>query len=325
MVRKLIVITLIAIWASAATAERLLTVDELRLMAGEADRVQRQKAERIKGGDLSRLLPEKESQAMIEMNNNPSNGQTHNSLAVNQDETAKTRPIVTKYSNNTSMAAPEIVQKLTTAQPNQIAPVKTAKINLFEYVAPPRSQATDNSVYTDAVTVDELEYGIRIGSWVEAEMLKNTSSAEPGQVVFRVSEPVQGRYQELEAGTELFAEKAFNGATQRLEFIVSHGVTRAGKEFEVLGQVFDVQKTSGLDGIVKKKEMVKGSVQTGMLAATRSALGVIAKDSPIGAGTAATADVLLNEGEGAVAAQLQDQYVIYVSSQDAKIFITRAF
>lgn len=318
---------LVAVMAPAG-AERLLTVDELRQLAGDADRVHREKRARIQGGDLSQLLPQIPHEGGVAP---PGKGsqvvETATESSADSTDTPAP-PRVTKYSKPSPSPSTRETERRPSlpesAAETALEPTGT-KANPFEYVPPPRTQATEQTVYTDAVIVDEMEYGIRIGTWVEVEMLRNISSAEPGMVAFRVDQPVAGRYRTLEAGTELFAEKIFNGATQRLELMVTRGVTSDGQEFAIRGQVYDMQKVSGLDGIVKKKELVKGSVQSGLLAATRSALGTFAQQGPLGAGAATAADVVIQEGEGAVAEQLQDEYVIYVSSREARLFITEAF
>ncbi len=324
MVRVAIIGALLLASMTPASAERMLSVDELRQLAGDADRTHREKRSRIQGGDLSQLLPEqKADNATTVQPHPPSKAATPKNVDQAKTLSVAQTPRVTKYSQ-----APVTTPASPTQPSGTSASVTTAsktKANPFEYVPPPRTVVTDNSVYTDAVTVDEMRYGIRIGTWIEVEMLRNISSGEPGVVSFRVTEPVQGRYRVLEAGTELFAEKAFNGVTERLEMMIARGVTLDGEEFEIRGQVYDTFKVSGLDGIVKKKELAKGSVQSGLLAATRTALGAVANDSAFGAGATTAADVVLREGEGAVSEQLQEQYVIYVSSQDAKIFVTHAF
>ncbi len=328
MVRLVMLGSLLLAAMAPASAERLLTVDELRQLAGDADRVHREKRARIQGGDLSQLLPQVQredgtappSKVSKEIATPP----VPDAVVIQTQES----PRVTKYSKPKAIRSRRETER-TVSSPESAAEAApepaSAKVNPFEYVPPPRTRATDETVYTDAVIVDELEYGIRIGTWIDVEMLRNISSAEPGMVAFRVDQPVAGRYRTLEAGTELFAEKIFNGATQRLELMVTRGVTSYGEEFAIRGQVYDMQKVSGLDGIVKKKALVKGSVQSGLLAATRTALGMVAQEGPVGAGAVTAADVVISEGEGAVAEQLQDEYVIYVSSREARLFITEAF
>lgn len=326
MVRLAIIGALLLAGITPASAERMLTVDELRQLAGDADRVHREKRARIQGGDLSQLLPE---QKLDDATAAKSQSTSKATTPIKNVDKTNTSPRATKYSQNKKAAtgvsnSANNVASTKAEGKASIAPV-AVKVNPYTYVPPPRTEVSDNGVNTDAVIVNKLHYGIRIGAWIEVEMLRNISSGEPGVVAFRVAEPFQGRYRVLETGTELFAEKVFNGTTQRLEFMVTRGVTSSGEEFEIRGQVYDTLKVSGLDGIVKKKELVKGSVQSGLLAATRTAIGAVANDSPIGAGASTAADVMLSEGEGAVSEQLQEQYVIYVSSQDAKLFITQAF
>lgn len=341
MVRAVMIAVLfLGAWIAPVNAERLLSVDELRQLAGDADKGHREKRARINGGDLSGLLPEQRSQAEVDEAKSKSNEQFRPEIASNP--AAKTLesphrnkesvPRASKYSRTDTSGDARLPSKTSpsgkigkASKPAQVSATSVAQNNPFTYVPPPRTESEANNVYTDAVTIDELEYGIRIGSWVELEMLKNTSSAEPGVVAFSVTEPVQGRYRVLEAGTEVFATKLFNAVTKRLEMIISHGVTISGEEFDIFGQVHDAQKVSGLDGIVKKQDIVKGGIQSGVLAATRSALGQIAKESPVGVGVAAGTDVVLREGEDTVTNQMQDQYVIYVSSQSAKMFVTKTF
>lgn len=308
-----------------ASAERPLTVEALRQMVGDADRHHREKSMRIKGGDLSQLLPpEKETTPELKQ---PKPTVT---AAVPEPKAPKGQPVVTKYGQKPQPSSSVASQQTTITQPHAeletpggLSPVETTT-DLHRYVPPPRPIAATEDVYTDAVKVDEKKYGIRMGTWVDVELLRDVSSGEPGVVVFRVAQSVNGRYQELAVGTEIFADKSFNSTTQRLELIAMRGVTLEGDEFEMTGQIYDAQKVSGLNGIVKKKELVKGSLQSGFLAASRSALGAVSDVSPLAAGTAEAADVVLSDGEARVEEQLQDDFVIYVYRQPAKLFLTQA-
>lgn len=337
MVRRMMIAAFLGILIAPVNAERLLSVDELRQLAGDADKGHREKGARITGGDLSKLLPEQKTSEGVAEVKQQSKEQSRpevssQSKAIIQDTAIQREdeaPRANKYGRTVASAQLDGTHqsggRVKTNTSRQAPAISVAQNNPFKYVPPPRTESAVNNVYTDAVTVDELEYGIRIGSWVGLKMLKNTSSAEPGVVAFSVTEPVQGRYRVLEAGTELFATKSFNAATKRLEMIISHGVTISGEEFDIFGQVHDAQKVSGLDGIIKKRDIVKGGVQSGVLAATRSVLGQVVKDSPVGVGVAVGADVVLSEGEDTITTQMRDQYVIYVSSQSAKMFVTKTF
>ncbi|KAF0190537.1 MAG: hypothetical protein FD165_2618 [Gammaproteobacteria bacterium] len=311
MVRRAVLSLLACLIGTVAIgAERFITVDELRLLSGDADRGNREKAGRIQNGDLSDLVA---SPQAIET---PAPG---NSPPVVPDRKAS------KYTRDDAPREPKASRAIVDAAPaggQRSSLVKSTPA--FEYVPPPRASG-DSAVTTDAVAADSLRYGIRVGSWIEAELLRDTSNAELGVAAFRVIKPAQGRYRELEVGTELFAEKRYNDATQRLELVITSGVTPAGKEFAVRGVVHDVQKVSGLHGIVKKKDVATGGVQTGLLAATRATVNLVANDNPLGAGANAAANTLLSEGEGAVSKKLADEYVIYVSRQSVKIFVSQSF
>ena len=322
MVRHLILMLVCIGLPLSASAERPLTAEVLRQLVGDADRHHREKSMRIKGGDLSQLLPpENETIAKENLPKPVVTAPAPDTKPVNN------QPVVTKYGQKaqpsragSSVATAPPAEKVA---PGDDSPIE-AKTDLHRYVPPPRPVAATEDVYTDAVKVDGKKYGIRIGTRVDVEMLRDVSSGEPGVVVFRVARSVSGRYQALAAGTEIFADKSYNSATQRLELMAVRGVTLDGEEFEITGQIYDAQKVSGLNGIVKKKELVQGSIQSGFLAASRSALGAVSDASPFAAGTAQAANVVLSDGEARVDDQLQEQFIIYVSRQSAKLFLTQA-
>ncbi len=325
MVKTPCLALILALASAAAQAERPITVDELRMLSGDADRSHREKAARIKGGDLSDMLGEPPPSAVSAA---PRGGAETPSVASAPEppSSVSERPPARASKYDAVEGAREKTAGAAGVKPRGGETPRGAATprNAFEYVPPPRSLG-ESQVVTDAVTVDTHTYGIRIGTWVEADLLRDTTNAELGVAAFRVTEGVQGRYRELEVGTELFAEKQYNEATQRLELAITNGVTPEGKEFTVRGVVHDLKKVSGLHGIVKKKDVVGGGVQTGVLAAARAAVNEISGANPMSAGASAAANAVLREGEGSVREKMADEYVIYVPRQNVKIFVSQSF
>jgi len=196
----------------------------------------------------------------------------------------------------------------------------------YIYVPPARPNAgASTAIFSDSVAVDHLRYGVSIGTWVDAELLRDVNNAESGLVTILVVSPVTGTRRTLPVGTQFFAGKEFNSGTRRLELLISQGVTPDGNEFELSAQVYDLHKSAGLSGIVKKREFVKGGVQRGLVAAGRAAVAAAAGTSPVSAGLDAAAGTVLDEGDSRANDRLKEGNVIYVSRQRVRVFILKTF
>jgi hypothetical protein len=194
------------------------------------------------------------------------------------------------------------------------------------YTPPPRSSAVsgEQAIVTDAVH-STVAFGIRLGSWLNASLDRNTTSGESGSVELTLTGDAIGDRRTLPAGTVLFADKNLNNTTKRMEMVVTHGITPTGLEFEMHGLVFDPQKTPGLAGVyvLDKKESVSRGAQKGAIAAVGAAAGM-AGPGVAGAATNAAAQSVLNDA-GTVTDNNAAQAVIYVSPQALIIRVEKQF
>ena len=194
------------------------------------------------------------------------------------------------------------------------------------YTPPPRSGAVSGgqAIVTDAVYTTAA-FGIRLGSWLNASLDRNTTSGESGSVELTLTGDAIGDRRTLPAGTVLFADKTLNNTTKRMEMVVTHGITPAGLEFEMHGLVFDPQKTPGLAGVYvfDKKESVSRGAQKGAIAAVGAAVGM-AGPGVAGVATNAAAQSVLNDA-GTVTDNNAAQAVIYVSPQALLIRVEKQF
>jgi hypothetical protein len=171
-------------------------------------------------------------------------------------------------------------------------------------------------------------FGIRLGTWMEGSINRNTSNAEPGLVEITLMAEVVGDKKTLKPGTLLFAAKQFNSATKRLEMQVQKGITPDGHEFQLNGLVFDTQKVSGLSGIVdmNNAESVKSGASKGLIAAAGAAAQVAGGSSPIvGNAASATANSILQDQTSVVEQNTAQQLTIYVNPQSLLIRVDQSF
>jgi hypothetical protein len=385
MVTKFLLPLSLLLYASFSFA---ITPEELRMLVGEATAQQRLKAQRIRGGDVTSLLPELKNdrdsqrrkreagQGSGDQNgSSPSTGsggdqngsspstrsggdQNDSSPSTRHggdqnDSSPSTRrggsqndssptaangaPVSNKYSSRVGGSKPSSGSSTTTqvasdgkrsATETHDADAKVAepvKVPEYIYNAPHRSSSPDGIV-TDAVVYDQLKFGIRIGSWLEGELVNDTSNVAPGFKTFRVTSSFVGRYRMLEAGTELFGSASFNENTQRLEFVLSKGVTPDGVEFDFAGQVFDLTKTSGLAGIIQET-MLDDAVDTGVLAGGRSVVGIgsLVTGNPLADAAVAAAGTVVDAGDEAQDAKSREKYIIFTSSQPVQIHVQKSF
>jgi len=316
MVTRLLLSVFVFVYASSVFA---ITPDELRMLVGEAAAQQRLKAQRIKGGDITSLLPKLEEGSAAPRSANHEELQP---MAANQhiSTSSKGSPVSGKYSANNE---PRVsAQRDTQEKDGSATPV--VKPDHF-YVPPPRTGGGVTKTVTDAVIHNRKLFGVRIGSWLEAELINNTSNVTPGFKAFRVTSSVVGRYRTLEVGSELFGSARFNENTQRLEFMLIRGVAPDGEEFDFSGQVFDLGKSSGLTGIIKVNEVLDNAVESGTLAAGRSVIGSMLTGNPLADAAVAVAGTVMTAGEDAQDAKSREKYIIFVSAQPVHIYVQKSF
>lgn len=287
VIARHLLIVLACLYASIAAA---VTADELRDAAAQQDRETTQKQSRTDTGSIGSLLP-----------GDPQTSSKYDTGA----KTATKKPAAKKH-EAAAVSGVEDVSNL--------------------YTPPPRSSAVSDgqTIVTDAVH-SNVAFGIRLGSWLNASLDRNTTSGESGSVELTLTGDAIGDRRTLPAGTVLFADKNLNNTTKRMEMVVTHGITPTGLEFEMHGLVFDPQKTPGLAGVyvLDKKESVSRGAQKGAIAAVGAAAGM-AGPGVAGAATNAAAQSVLNDA-GTVTDNNAAQAVIYVSPQALMIRVEKQF
>ncbi len=307
VIARLLLIGAACLHASFAAA---VTADELRGTAAEQEHAAAQRQGRADTGSMDSLLPVVPQKG----------GDSPKSSKYDTD----TKPAADKPA--AKAAAKNHAAKKTAAEKHDPATAlaRAGASNL--YTPPLRSSpvAAGQAVVTDAVN-STVAFGIRLGSWLNASLDRNTTSGESGAVELTLATDYIGGRRTLPARTVLFADKSLNTTTKRMEMLVTHGITPAGLEFEMRGMVFDPQKTPGLAGvyIMDKKESVARGATKGALAAVGAAVGM-ASPGVAGVATNAAAQSVLNDA-GAVTDGNAEQAVIYVSPQALIIRVEKQF
>ncbi|MHB8388817.1 MAG: TrbI/VirB10 family protein [Acidobacteriaceae bacterium] len=185
--------------------------------------------------------------------------------------------------------------------------------------------APQGAIVSDAVTIHNV-YGIHMGTWMHGVLRRDVSSADPGLVEIRLTRPVIGDRQVLPAGTRFFARQALNDATKRLELFIEKGITPDGHEFVVQGIVYDLQRVSGLPGIltVNKHNLVRHGAEKGLAALVGGAANSLGSSSPFASAGAAATQTMLNDTNPAINYTATTS-VIYVSPQRLEIQVDADF
>ncbi len=185
--------------------------------------------------------------------------------------------------------------------------------------------APQGTIVSDAVTVKNV-YGIHMCTWMRGVLRRDVSSADPGLVEIRLTRDVIGDRRVLPAGTTFFARQALNDATKRLELFVEKGITPDGHEFVLKGIVYDLQRVSGLPGIitVNKHNLVQHGAEKGLAALVGGAADSLGSSSPIASAGAAATQTMLNDTNPAINYNATTS-VIYVSPQRLEIQVDADF
>lgn len=290
-----------------------VTAESLRLMAGEAERQERLRASRVDPNDLSALLPRPASKASPPAESNKAVAKTP----------MVTTPVSRKYTRQADARPAE--PKGTSAQAETLGTTVASNI----YVPPSRKMSHNDRIVTDAVTVEtQQKYGIRLGSWLHARLQRNTTSADPGRVEFVLTESYPGDIQTLDQGTVLFAKKAFNPATQRLDLQVIHAITPDGQEIDVNGLIYDDQRMAGLAGILSGEAATASlsrGMRRGLLDATNIAVSEISDNAVVNALTDRTRQAYTDDQSAVLDMQDRSTVLLYVASQDVLIRVEETF
>lgn len=292
VINRILLVGVACLCASTAFA---ISADDLRGASADNDRETVQKQNRANTGNMGNLLPD--------------------------------APKSSKYGSPaaTQNAAKKKAAKKTAATPGAGAASGVADTSNL-YTPPAHSNTGDagQSIVTDAVQ-QTVAFGIRLGSWLNATLDRNTTSADSGSVELTLTTDAIGDRRTLPAGTTLFADKSLNNATKRMELVITHGITPAGVEFEMRGIAFDPIKTPGLAGVyvLDKKEVATRGFAKGAIAAagaTASTLGAGAAGAAISAGSQS----VLNDATQVTDSNAQ-QAIIYVSPQGLIIRVEKQF
>jgi len=185
--------------------------------------------------------------------------------------------------------------------------------------------APAGAMLSDAVTVKNV-YGIHLGTWMRGQLARNVSSAEPGLVEITLTDDVIGARRVLSAGTTFFARQTLNDATKRMELFVEKAITPDGNEFAVKGIVYDLERVSGLPGIitVNQHALVAHGAEKGLAAAVGGIASNLVSSSPLASAGATAAGTMLNDTDPAVNYTATTS-VIYVSPQSLEIRVDGDF
>ena len=267
--------------------------DELRELSGVTDRQQQQRSNRAKSDDVKNLIPANNPATV-----NPPTSNKYNTQGRGDAEARHSAPVENRAPHNNSNYAP----------PARGAP------------------AAKDVIFSDSVKATH-EFGVRLGQWMEATLDRNSSSAEPGMIELRLTKDVQGHKRVLGAGTMIYASKTLNGGTKRMELMTVKGITLDGLEFAVKGQVFDIQKVSGLNGIMvfDKEQVAKNSLTSGALSAVSAIGRSVMATNPAGAALRGATETALTDTDKVTQFNNAQREVIYVSPQPLLIRVDEKF
>ncbi len=108
------------------------------------------------------------------------------------------------------------------------------------------------------LSTSNQKWGISFGTWVEAEITREVTSGDNAEMELLLTKPVKGKNRTIPAGTIIYAKKAFNQQTHRLEIYTTKARTPDDKEISKFpASGYDLSKRSGLDGaVVRHREDV---------------------------------------------------------------------
>lgn len=315
---RLLLIGLACLHASPAVS---VTADELRGAAADKDREALLRQGRANTGSLGSLLPNDSAKSS---KYGSSKHGTSAKTAVKKLTTKKKR-VAKKPDAAPAPGVPEVSNVLEVPSVSGVSGVSGMSDTSNLYTPPPRSNAVSGqAIVADAVHAT-VAFGVRLGTWLNASLGRNTTSGDSGSVELTLTSDVIGDRRTLPAGTVLFADKALNNITKRMEMVVTHGITPTGLEFEMRGMVFDPQKTPGLAGVyvLDKKEAVARGATKGAIAAVGAAVGTLGGGAA-GVATHAATQSVLNDANQVTEGNAV-QAVIYVSPQALIIRVEKQF
>lgn len=198
--------------------------------------------------------------------------------------------------------APTAVPQVSRTEP--VAPQSTASTRSLPsnvYIPPARSTSTARTrTETNILAVpDQPPFGIRRGTWAEVRVERRVSSADPGEVEITLLETISGQHRDLPSGTLLFARKAFNGRSQRMDMMITTALLPDGREIRVSAYAYDRQRNAGLTGSIirdREGEVSSALAQGGLTVLSNAANSVpLVSDNPLSSGVDATTQQLIRQ------------------------------
>jgi hypothetical protein len=197
-------------------------------------------------------------------------------------------------------------------------------VNTDDYI-PPARQNTDSKLVTKVLSSNRADFVIRIGSWIDGELVRNVTNADNGDIEIHITSPVFGDYQTLPTGTVLFGRKAFNQGAKRLDITATHGITPPPDniEFTLNATIYSDAQVAGLSGVVvrnREAEMSQAS-KIGAAVIGQAFIDSMGEGVTADAAAAASGKLLDNEIEqiGKVT------WTIHVSPQPVRARINATF
>jgi hypothetical protein len=191
-----------------------------------------------------------------------------------------------------------------------------------EYTPPIRTSTSSNSTGGSLKRNAKL-FGISVGTWVEARLIRPVSSAESGLIEFELIEQLSGKYRDLPAQTIFFARKGINEAEEKMEALTVNARLPDGEEVKISATIHSLDQTAGLSG-----NLVRDRQGELLVASTKTALSTLAIVTPIAndiAGQAInnlTGEILNNEKRHTPD---NPRAIIRVTPQHCYLKITQSF
>ncbi len=233
----------------------------------------------------------------------------------------------TKYSSATMQFQKEHPQNQRNAQ---------RQAEQYSYQTSPQNTASNIKsrspnkyvTYSDAVEPDNKKYfTIRRGTWIKAELRRDVNNAEPGDVELYLSQEVHGEKHSLPIDTQLFANKGFNAATQRLDMITTYAITPSGREFVLKARIYDTYKVSGLVGIIDaddSKIVERGTTST-LASLGSGVLYEVGGGSLVGKALSSGGQSIINDQQNVSKLDTQQQITIFVAPQTILLRVEETF
>ena len=304
-----------------------LSIQEMKELMRKKSREQREKDSRMKSDIVDYIKSEQPEKVNPETEKEPKNDKKN---VIPKERTSKGRPSVRGNSEpkDKETIQPEEIKSIVKNTKPKASNVKNqqkkAKNNDPNKYRPPiRSKSDKAAVLIDYDKVQSNNYGIVIGTWAEAELLREVSSAERSDIEIILTKEIKGKNKSLPKGTKLFGRGGFNSGTKKLDIRFNSGITPEGEEFVLNASVYDKNQTIGLPGVVhvdQDKNIEDAGKEAAFTTVSETLERVIGNGNPVTTGVRAGKDILLERNRP----DTRDSGVtIVVSPQKIKIRINK--